>query len=309
MQKPDLVERLDTESKSLAAGQVTARMVRDWIDERLLEKSTSRGNRRGVPPTWTYSDETLERGLRIVQLKAQGVHRASAFRINLWIDGFALPFRDVKLALKWEFGRMLSQLRREKSWSFDARYRRNIKAAELNKEEKKIDPVDIDLANAGFAPPLDVLLFSGSEAFWGSGERGAVQGSMETLLSGLVADAEASAGIPLVPPAGLFGSEDEIAQSGLSDLARITEHDLIEGTNALRKWRDIFMMFHVIVSTENPAQALAQAIVGDSLATSKALEKIMRSLDQHEWRVATLAWMVVAAIRKRELAENGDGRC
>jgi hypothetical protein len=171
MQKPDLVERLDTESKSLAAGQVTARMVRDWIDERLLEKSTSRGNRRGVPPTWTYSDETLQRGLRIVQLKAQGVHRASAFRINLWIDGFALPFRDVKLALKWEFGRMLSQLRREKSWSFDARYRRNIKAAELRKEGKRIAPVDIDLANAGFAPPLDVLLFSGSEAFWGSGER------------------------------------------------------------------------------------------------------------------------------------------
>jgi hypothetical protein len=32
---------------------------------------------------------------------------------------------------------------------------------------------------------------------------------METLLSGLVADAEASAGIPLVPPAGLFGSEPE----------------------------------------------------------------------------------------------------
>ena len=35
---------------------------------------------------------------------------------------------------------MLSQLRREKSWSFDARYRRNIKATELNKEGKGLTP-------------------------------------------------------------------------------------------------------------------------------------------------------------------------
>jgi hypothetical protein len=35
---------------------------------------------------------------------------------------------------------MLSQLRREKSWSFDARYRRNIKAPELNKEGKGLTP-------------------------------------------------------------------------------------------------------------------------------------------------------------------------
>jgi hypothetical protein len=61
--------------------------------------------------------------------------------------------------------------------SLSARRRSNTKAAELNKEEKKIDPVDIDPANAGFAPPLDVLLLSGSEAVWGSAERGPVQGS------------------------------------------------------------------------------------------------------------------------------------
>jgi hypothetical protein len=131
--------------------------------------------------------------------------------------------------------------------SLSARRRSNTKPAELNKEEKKIDPVDIDLANAGFAPPLDVLLLSGSEAVWGSGERGPVQGSIETSFPGVWADAESKAGIPLVPPAGLFGSEDEIAQSGLSDLARITEHDLTEGTDGLRKWRDIFVAFYVAI--------------------------------------------------------------
>jgi hypothetical protein len=156
--------------------------------------------------------------------------------------------------------------------SLSARRRSNIKAAELNKEEKKIDPVDIDLANAGFAPPLDVLLLSGSEAVWGSGERGPVQGSIETSFPGVWADAESKAGIPLVPPAGLFGSEDEIAQSGLSDLARITERDLTEGTDALRKWRDIFAAFYVAISTEIQVGALRKLLSGFPRDSSGARE-------------------------------------
>jgi hypothetical protein len=308
MQKPDLIERLDTASRALGAGPVTGRMVRDWIDERLLEKSKSRGNRRGKAPTWNYSDETLRRGRRIVELRAQGVRRVSALRINLWIDGFALQFKDMKLALKWEFGRALAQLRSQRPWNFDARYRRNIKAAELYRESKKIDRVDADLANAGFAPPPDVLLLSGSEAFWGSGERGPVQGSIESLFPNLWTEAD-KMGISLVPPAGLFGSEDEIAQSGLSELAMITEHDLIQGTEALHKWRDVFATMYAVLSVEGPAQKFAQMVLGDSPDTLNAIEKVMRSLDQHEWRVATLAWMVVAALRKREAAENGDERC
>jgi hypothetical protein len=308
MQKSDLLAKLDAASQALGAGPITDRMIRDWIDERLLDKSKSKGNRRGEPPTWTYSDETLRRGLRIVELRAQGVRRVSALRINLWIDGFALLFKDMKLALKWEFGRALTQLRSRRPWNFDARYRRNLKAAELHKEGRRIDPVDTDLANAGFAPPLDILLLSGSEAFWGSGDRGPVQGSIEALFSNLWAEAEKTAGIHLVPPAGLFGSEDEIAQSGLSDLARVEERDLIEGTEALRKWRDIFVALYVTLSTENAAQSFVRVIVGDSPEVLKALEKVMRSLDRHEWRVATLAWMVVAALRKREASGNGCDR-
>jgi hypothetical protein len=60
-----------------------------------------------------------------------------------------------------------------------------------------------------------------------------------------------------------FGSEDEIAQSGLSDLARITERDLTEGTDALRKWRDIFVAFYVAISTEIQVGALRKLFPRD----------------------------------------------
>jgi hypothetical protein len=70
----------------------------------------------------------------------------------------------------------------------------------------------------------------------------------------------------------LFGSEDEIAQSGLSDLARITERDLTEGTDALRKWRDIFAAFYVAISTEIQVGALRKLLSGFPRDSSGARE-------------------------------------
>jgi hypothetical protein len=199
-------------------------------------------------------------------------------------------------------------MRRRRIWGFDARYRRKIPASEICKEFKRIEPVDSDLAKARFAPPPDVLLYSGSELFWGSGEKGPVRGSFEALFPDFLARAVRETGIPFAPPAGLFGNVEETAEAGLSDLSRITERDLVEGTEALRRWRDIFVAFYSMVATENPVQSLALAIVGDSPEVPRALEKVMRSLDQHEWRVATLAWMVVAALRKREAGGDGCAR-
>ena len=117
---------------------MTDRMVRDWIDERLIEKSRAKGNRRGKPPTWTYSEDAAQRSMRIVELKAQGIHRASALRVNLWIDGFAIPFDDMRLALRSEFERALARLWRQKPWKFDARYRRKFSDRELEAKAKKI---------------------------------------------------------------------------------------------------------------------------------------------------------------------------
>jgi hypothetical protein len=310
MLKPDLVVQLTAVSKKLGTGAITDRMIRDWIDERLLKKSKAKGNRRGQPPTWTYSDETVQRAERIVELRARGVRRASAIRINLWIDGFALPFKDMKLALKWEFGRALAQLRRRRTWSFDGRFRRHTPAEKLDREANRIEPVDADLAKARFAPPPEFLLTSGSELFWGSGERGPIPGSFESLFSNPLVGAVSETGISFVPPAGLFGDAEEIGNAGLSDLGRITERDLREGTEALHQWRGIFATWLAMISAEDPNafqsffQSYAQSIVGDSPEIPKALEKIARSLDQHEYRVATLAWMVVAALRKREAGEN-----
>lgn len=181
----------------------------------------------------------------------------------------------------------------------------------LDKEAKRIEPVDEDLAKAGLAPPPDFLLRSGSELFWGSGERGPIPGSFEALFPNLLTGtASETAGIPLVPSPGLFGDAEEIGNAGLSDLGRMTERDLLEGTEALHQWRGIFAVWLAMISAENPNafqsffRSYAQFIVGDSPEIPNALEKIARSLDEHEFRVATLAWMIVAALRKREAGEN-----
>jgi hypothetical protein len=107
---------------------------------------------------------------------------------------------------------------------------------------------------------------------------------------------------------GLAGDPDETDRSGLSTLEEMTQSDLIEGTNALLNFYEVMAFFFAMVSAANPFQAYALSIVGDSPAIPRALEKVLRSLDQHEWRVAMLAWMVVAAARSREAAEDGNAR-
>jgi hypothetical protein len=97
--------------------------------------------------------------------------------------------------LRSEFKRVLAGLWRPKQWRFDARYRWQFSERELEAEAKKIDPVDPDLAAAGFAPPMEVLLRSGSEMYWGSGDRGPVQGSIANFL----AEATSQSGIQFFP--------------------------------------------------------------------------------------------------------------
>ena len=282
-------------SERLRAGPITERMVEDWITEGLLEGPRAKGNRRGLPPTWIYTEEAVQRAVRIVELRAKGIRRASALRINLWIDGFSLPFHDMQRSLSSEFKRGLAGLRRRKAWRFDARYRQKWSDTELQAEAKKIDPVDPDLAAAGFAPPIEILLRSGSEMFWGSAAKGSFPSDIANFLTEVTNQSE----IQFAPPPGLAGDPDETDPSGLSTLERITQSDLIEGTRALRSFYDVMAFFFATASAPNPFQAYAVSIVGDSPAIPLALEKVVRSLDQHEWRVAMLAWMVVAAARSR----------
>ena len=162
MLKAELMAELAAASERLGAKPITERMVEDWITERLLGGPQPKGNRRGLPPTWEYSEEADQRAVRIVELRAKGIRRASALRVNLWIDGFTVPFDDMRRALRSEFKRALAGLWRRKPWRFDARYRRAFSKKELEAEAAKIDPVDTDLAAAGFAPPMELLLLYGS---------------------------------------------------------------------------------------------------------------------------------------------------
>ena len=304
MLKAELMAELAAASERLGAKPITERMVEDWITERLLGGPQPKGNRRGLPPTWVYSEEAVQCAVRIVELRAKGIRRASALRVNLWIDGFTLPFDDMQRALSSEFRRALARLWRRKPWRFDARYRRAFSKKELEAEAAKIDPVDADLAAAGFAPPMEVLLLYGSAMAWGSGD-GPVRGSLANDLSEFLTEATKQSGIHFSPPEGLAGEPEEPDGSGLSTLDRITQRDLIEGTKALRSFYEVMAFSFAMIFAPNPFQGYALSIVGDSPAIPHALEKVVRSLDQHEWRVAMLAWMVVAAARSREAGDDG----
>ena len=72
MLKDELLAEVRAASERLGAGPITERMIEDWITERLFEGPKPKGNRRGLAPTWVYSEEAGQRAVRIVELRAMG---------------------------------------------------------------------------------------------------------------------------------------------------------------------------------------------------------------------------------------------
>src|SRR6516162_5435309 len=91
----ELLAILNDDASRLGAQPVDARMVRFWIDKRLIEARIPRGRRRGLSPIWHFSEPAVRHARLILQLKSRGVHRASSLRIHLWILADDYPKKGV----------------------------------------------------------------------------------------------------------------------------------------------------------------------------------------------------------------------
>ena len=171
---------------------------------------------------------------------------------------------------------------------------------ELDKEAERIEPVDEDLAKAGLAPPPDFLLRSGSELFWGSGERGPIPGSFEALFPNLLTGTASATQNSSCPFARFVWRRRGDRRTRVDRISgRMTERDLLEGTEALHQWRGIFAVLLAMISAENPNafqsffRSYAQFIVGDSPEIPNALEEIARSFGcsaNFGMRTSQLGW-------------------
>jgi hypothetical protein len=166
MLKTDLLPVLNAEATHLGVKTVDDRKWRDWIEEGLIEEPKPQGRKRGENPLWEYSSGTTERALTVLKLKADGVTRFAAIRLQLWLHGYELPPSLVKEDLQSEFARLLKKHFFRNPWTFDARDPNPDAPEKIKRHKKKLQPVDPTLA-AGLKPSDDGLFAFGSKLIWG----------------------------------------------------------------------------------------------------------------------------------------------
>jgi hypothetical protein len=303
MLKTDLLPVLNAEASRLGVSPVTERMWEDWIEEDLIEGPRAKGRRRGENPLWEYPAGTTERALAILRLKADGVTRLSALRLQLWLHGHELPPTQIKENLESEFKRLLKKHFFRNPWGFDARDPNPVAPDKIRHHKSKLQPVDPTLAAAGLKPSDDSLLALGSKLIWGPDSKtdayemvveelsqkcGVPTGSFEMLL------AELKPYIACV--AGLFGNPEEIEKSGVSELKKLSRDDLNHGRTLYQGLLGLFEVGHKILSLSESADAAALRL---------AFEKVAHSLKHQDWSVLCFALGALVSLRIRRDASHG----
>src|SRR5690349_9187337 len=110
--RDELLASLNTRCAELGVAPVDARVLRSWIAKGLIAGPHPIGRRRGLNPEWTYQTDTLRAALRIVELRASGVHRVTLLRLYLWVEGAAYSSDNARRALVTEFKRFVKRNRR-----------------------------------------------------------------------------------------------------------------------------------------------------------------------------------------------------
>jgi hypothetical protein len=305
MLKADLLPVLNAEATRLGVSPVTERMWEDWVDEEdLIDKPKPKGRKRGKNPMWEYSSGTTERALTVLRLKADGVTRFSALRLQLWLHGHEVPLARIKGDLESEFERLLKKHFFRNPWTFDARDPNSDAPEKIKRHKKKLQPVDQTLDAAGLTPSDDSLFALGSKFFWGPDRKtdpfevitaelsqkcGVPTSSFEMLLADLK---------PYIAcVAGLFGNPDEIEKSGVSELNKLTLEDLNSGRTFYQGLLGLFEVGSKILSLSKSA---------DTVTLRLAFEKAAHSQKHQEWSVLCSAVGAIVSFRRKRDSSHGS---
>lgn len=121
--RDELLARINAYTQPVYGIDVTPRMLRDWVSERLVPGPTvsesQGGYRAGVARSW--SSVAYRRVLQICRLKHQGIARRSAVITALWLSGVDYPFEIVQPAILEEYQRARQRIHRGLPVDWDPR--------------------------------------------------------------------------------------------------------------------------------------------------------------------------------------------
>jgi hypothetical protein len=297
--KETLLEVLNAEARSRASPPISDRILRDWIQEKLVPKPRGKGLGQGLgSEPLRYSPAALKAALEVVRLKAARPERKYAvLRIRLWLLGFDVPINQIAEDLESEFRWLLRRHFFRNPFRYDAKSSpKYISEREKERERRIAGPLDPTFVDAGLELPRDDLL----RVIWEAVSDPVGSSQFLKLLDQLVPPFLSERGKsvfepflrgvePYVDSAGLFGNPDEIGESGLEALAAINHGDLIKG-------RRLYQFALAMADCAAWGSEFFPPNIPPALGA--ALSKIARTLnDSDEWCIANLAVCSIAAHR------------
>jgi hypothetical protein len=166
--RDEFLTRLNAETEKNRWKRVTHRMIRRWIDARLMRGPKPIGRKRGQHPDWQWPESSFQQALRICALSAQGLKQSSEIRIHLWLDGADIPFdrpddfRQLRRNVRRVYRLVRNEMRRQSRSNFDPRSEKEISAHRAKSITRRLGEPSLRLVPLGFQYSNEEML-----ALWG----------------------------------------------------------------------------------------------------------------------------------------------
>ncbi len=284
----EFLRTLNDEAARLGVRPITERMVRDWVDEGLIEPRSAKGQKRAVHPIWHFSKRDAALGAQIVRLKRRGIRRVAELRLHLWSSNDDFPIDQVADALSLVFSRLMRRKRRTSHFKYDHRYQKRLPGDQISRHAGQLGPQDAQLAQAGFEIAPSASIEMASELVWGkSGSEKLPARMLQEIAQKLGTPTDAiSTQFDVSNLSGLFGAADEIEHSGEQELRDARDADLPEARKKLHSLLAVLSQFDTLENLGFAEVALQYERVREAMGTT-------------EWLVSFLAAFALQTLRKR----------
>jgi hypothetical protein len=277
----ELLAVLNGDAERMGSPPIDARVLRFWVDRRLIGVRAAKGRGRGFNPTWHFSEAACQYARAILELKSKGIRRVAALRIHLWVLKDDYPIEGVRNDLRAEFVRFRKRQRRASPFDYDHRDRARLSNADIAGEMKKLFNRFDTLPGIEFLTPR-MVVDAASELMWGEEGRkniSSIPFKMAKLAG--VSTEPLNVDISIENFGGIFGSPDEIERSGEEILRKVGVDDLFVGRLRFQRMKLFF-----------------DASAGDR-SSVRINEEARQFLELTDGVVSLLSMFVIQAFRER----------
>lgn len=302
MTNTDLANLVNRRLGLTDAQAVTPNVIRQWVAWDVLPKAVAKGRSIGHPPNWSRPETALRRALRLAKLRQLGVNRQNAVIVQAFIEWGHGDLDRVRQALSAEMGKWRAQLIRYRTTRLGQTDYNELSAAQqraIKTQLGKIDPRFVD-AKIKQSDEFYAQLANLAEGGELQSERPSqlLELAISSIFPAFAAHGPDKFASPFISGiVGLFGSPDEIANSGQAQIESASDRELRIARIAMRR---MFRMFGRMDAVLGASHLPASLSVPLSL-----LKSLSPQITVGPWAVMGLSQCLLSIQRNIKFPELG----